>query len=358
MVVVSGDVVASNDAPAPAMGSARARVGAGAVGLAQAAAERANNAGSARRMERDIGCSWKGEHHTYGCQARRIIMPRGAASPIGQANNGHVGDQTLIGLVIGAAERARIRSAVQGRQMMVTFVDRVAELRDAVRQTTLPIVAIIVEVRDADGRPVHEIVEALDAGGTGTPLIGYCRVGAEHSSDIRSLVLAGAHQLLFHGIDDSGIALRSILDAAQRASVGERAAEALMDVVPAKLAPIVSHVTRHPTTQRVSEVAETLGYHRKTLVNHCAQCEFTSPHELLCWCRLAVAAELMASSNRTIEAIALQLDFPSDTSLRNMMKRYTGLKASEVRERGGARSVVAALRRRVHVPAASRSKAG
>ncbi|HET9683294.1 MAG TPA: hypothetical protein VFP15_04275, partial [Gemmatimonadaceae bacterium] len=81
-------------------------------------------------------------------------MPRGAASPVGQANNGHVGDQTLIGLVIGAAERARIRSAVQGRQMMVTFVDRVAELRDAVRQTTLPIVAIIVEVRDADGRPV------------------------------------------------------------------------------------------------------------------------------------------------------------------------------------------------------------
>lgn len=43
----------------------------------------------------------------------------------------------------------------------------------------------------------------------------------------------------------------------------------------------------------------------------------------------------------------MQLDFPSDTSLRNMMKRYTGLKASEVRERGGAQCVVAALRRAV-----------
>lgn len=285
-------------------------------------------------------------------------MRRGAASPAGQSGDGRAQEQALIGLVIGAAERARIRSAVQGRQMTVTFVDRVADLRAAVRETTLAIAAIVVEVRDADGRPVHEIIESIDAGGTGTPLIGYCRVGAEHSSDIRTLVLAGAHQLLFHGIDDSGIALRTILDAAQRASVGERAAEALMEVVPPKLAPIVSHVTKHPTTQRVSDVAEALGYHRKTLVNHCAQCEFTSPHELLCWCRLAVAGELMASSSRTIEAIALQLDFPSDTSLRNMMKRYTGLKASEVRDRGGAKCVVAALRRVLPRTAATRSMAG
>jgi AraC-like DNA-binding protein len=94
----------------------------------------------------------------------------------------------------------------------------------------------------------------------------------------------------------------------------------------------------------VTEVADALGYNRKTLVNHCAQAEFLPPHELLCWCRLAVAGELMASSGRTIEAIANQLEFPSDTSFRNMMKRYTGLKASEVRERGGACCVVTALR--------------
>ena len=60
----------------------------------------------------------------------------------------------------------------------------------------------------------------------------------------------------------------------------------------------------------------------------------------------------MASTCRTIESIALQLEFPSDTSLRNMMKRYTGLKASEVRQRGGARCVVAAVRR---VPADSKA---
>jgi len=278
--------------------------------------------------------------------------------PAGQAGSAARTEHVVIGLVHGVVERARIASTLRGRAMDVVFVDRIGELVDAVMHAAMPIAAIIVEVRDAEGQPVHEVVGDLRAGGTGTPLVAYCRAGAEHSSDIRALVLAGAHQLLFHGIDDAGIALRFILDAAQQASVGERVAEQLMRVVPPKLAAFVSHVTRYPATQRVSDVAESLGYHRKTLVNHCAQVEFLSPHELLCWCRLAVAGELMASSHRTIESISHQLDFPSDTSLRNMMKRYTGLKASEVRERGGARCVVAALRRALPATVASRSMAG
>jgi AraC-like DNA-binding protein len=284
-------------------------------------------------------------------QAARIITGRGVTLPGGQPAHVRDGEQVLIALVLGAVERARIVSSMRGRAVTVTFVERIAELAEALRGERRPILAIITEVRDADGRAVHEVVGGLHAGGAGTPLVGYCRAGAEDSNDIRSLVLAGAHRLVFHGTDDSGIALRNILDAAQQASVGERAATELMRVVPEKLKTFVSHVTRYPATQRVTQVAEALGYHRKTLVNHCAQAEFLSPHELLCWCRLAVAGELMARTCRTIESIALQLDFPSDTSLRNMMKRYTGLKASEVRERGGAKCVVAAVRR---VPAARR----
>jgi AraC-like DNA-binding protein len=285
-------------------------------------------------------------------------MPRGMTLQGGQSGKSRDAEQALIALVLGASERARITSAVRGRPLIVTFVDRIAELTEVVTREHRQIAAIMVEVRDADGRPVHEIVGGLHAGGGGTPLVGYCRAGAEDSNDIRSLVLAGAHRLVFHGTDDTGIALRAILDAAQQASVGERAEAELMRVVPAKLASFVAHVTRYPATQRVSQVADALGYHRKTLVNHCAQADFLSPHELLCWCRLAVAGELIASSCRSIEAIALQLDFPSDTSFRNMMKRYTGMRASEVRERGGAQCVVAALRRALPGDDAPRSMAG
>lgn len=278
--------------------------------------------------------------------------------PAGQSDSPASSGHLVIGLVHGPAERARIAATLRARSMQAVFVDRVGELADAVTHAPAQIAAIIVEVRDADGVPVHEIIGDLHAGGTGTPLVAYCRPGAEHSSDIRALVLAGAHQLLFHGIDDTGIALRHILDAAQRAAVGERAREELMRVVPPKLSAFVSHVTRYPETEKVSEVADALGYNRRTLVNHCTEAEFLPPHELLCWCRLAVAGELMASSGRTIEAISNQLEFPSDTSFRNMMKRYTGLKASEVRQRGGARCVVTVMRQRVPSVNASRSRAG
>ena len=281
------------------------------------------------------------------CLTRPIIMGRAATLLRGQPTSTPPVEEAIIALVLGAAERARLRGGVKGRPVAVRFVDRIGELIDAVTREPLTIAAIVVEVRDADGRPTHAAVDALNAGGGGTPLVGYCRAGAEHSSDIRALVLAGAHQLVFHGIDDTGIALRSLLEAARQSSVSDRAKEAFMDCVPARMVEFVSFATRHPTTQRIAEIADALGYHRKTLVNRCAQAKLPPPYELLCWCRLAVAGELLASTRRTIESIALQLDFPSDTALRNMMKRYTGLKASEVRQRGGARCVVAAFRQAV-----------
>ena len=208
-------------------------------------------------------------------------MGRGAPLPGGQSTGSDAAEQALIALVRGASERARITDALRARSIEVIFVDRVAELTDAVMRTQRPIAAMVVEVRDADGRALHEVVGGLHAGGSGIPLVAYCRAGAEYSSDIRALVMAGAHQLRFHGINDAGVALRHVLDSANQASVGERAATELMRVVPKKLATFVSHVTRCPDTKQVADVAEALGYHRKTLVNHCTQADFIPPHELI-----------------------------------------------------------------------------
>ena len=56
-------------------------------------------------------------------------------------------------------------------------------------------------------------------------------------------------------------------------------------------------------------------------------------------CRYLVAAD----GGRSYIRQALQLDFPSDTALRNMIKRYTGLRASEIRARGGMRAILDAF---------------
>jgi AraC-like DNA-binding protein len=235
-----------------------------------------------------------------------------------------------------------MRTALRDRYD-VQFVERGFELLRSVKSAQLNVTAVILETRDADGRSTCDIVRQIAVSEMAPPVLAYCHVGAEHAGEIRTFVLAGVQEFIFEGVDDAGVALLSVLDSAQRAQIGERVAIALMHVLPPILGAFVRYVTSHPETQRVASVADALGYHRKTLVNHSAQAVAPPPQELLGWCRLSVAAELLRTTPRTIESIALQLEFPSDTALRNMMKRYTTLRASDVRARGGMRCVISAL---------------
>lgn len=254
--------------------------------------------------------------------------------------------QVVLALVSGAAERARIQGALRGR-FAVRFIDAITAL-EAQLGTLDPVYALIVESHD-----IHRVSTAKSIAFVRTkqpelPIVGYCRAGIAYSSDVRALAVAGVHELLFHGIDDSGTALRDVLSLAGRASVGEIVASALLPLVPNRLAPFVRYVTANPAeAQRVARIARALGHHRKTLVNHCAQADLPAPQELTAWCRLAVIGYLLGNSKATIEAISLELDFPSDTALRNLVKRYVGVRASEVRAGGGLPVVIGAFERAI-----------
>jgi len=248
----------------------------------------------------------------------------------------------VFALVLGMAERARISAALRG-MYAVRFVERGCELLALLKAERSSVSAVMLEMRDADGRSTRDIVRQISVSAHSPPVLAYCRAGGEQSGEIRNFVLAGVCELVFDGIDDAGVALRALLSSAQQIHVGERVANELLTTLPRILGPFVRYVTAHPDTQRVADVAEALGHNRKTLVNHCAQAVAPPPQELLAWCRLSVVAELLSTTPRTIESIALQLDFPSDTALRNMMKRYTGLRATDVRTHGGLRCVMDAL---------------
>lgn len=271
-------------------------------------------------------------------------MSGGAPLHGGKAVQGTVCEGQVIALIQAAVRKTRILTALRARYL-VHFVQNADELLAKVRTTVTPIHGIIVETSDERGRAVAETVRAIASTEQSPPIVAYCHAAAAHSAEIRSLVLAGAHELIFDGVDDSGVALRAILDSAEQIRLGERAAAQIKPLLQERLWPFVDYVTAVPTTQLVAQVADALGYNRKTLGNHCAQAHAPAPHELLVWCRLCVVAELLATTTRTIEAIALQLDFPSDSALRNMFKRYTGGRASDVRTKGGPECVVAAFRR-------------
>jgi AraC-like DNA-binding protein len=250
----------------------------------------------------------------------------------------------LIALVLGAEERSRVADAIRHRAQ-VAFVERVGELTSRLATEVCPIIAVIVEPTDRDQRSVADTVQTLRARLPQLPVVGYCRIGLEHSSGIRALAAAGAHELMFHGVDDRGVALRSVLAAGAQACTAEQVLAQLVPLVPKCLHAFVSFCVRFPQkAHSVAEVASALGLNRKTFVNYSTRTQMLAPAELLAWCRLLLASHYLATTTMTVEHIAMQLDFPSDTALRNMMKRYTALRAQEVRARGGLPCLLSIMR--------------
>jgi methylphosphotriester-DNA--protein-cysteine methyltransferase len=73
---------------------------------------------------------------------------------------------------------------------------------------------------------------------------------------------------------------------------------------------------------------------------------------------LMVCARLLEDPGRSVSQVAMLADFPSSTSLRNMLRRYTGLRPLEIRENGGLRCVLHAFKQAVEKAGlASASKA-
>ena len=52
------------------------------------------------------------------------------------------------------------------------------------------------------------------------------------------------------------------------------------------------------------------------------------------WCRLLLVAAILDQTNYPVSSLAIDLEFPSVISLRNQLKRYTGLTGQEIRLAG------------------------
>jgi AraC-like DNA-binding protein len=251
----------------------------------------------------------------------------------------------LLALITGRLERLRIATAVRGHAD-VRFVGTTAELLEHLAKSSALPIALVVEPRDCDGRPTASTVRQLASAHPALPIVGYCHAGYEHSRDILELGMAGAHELLFHGIDDSGVALRAVLTSASQACAATQVLRAIAPDIPEALLPMFEFCLAYPErATSVQAVAHVLGVHRKTLVNYCAQASLPPPGAVIAWCRLLLVGHFLETPARTVESIALRVEFASATALRNMLRRYTVLRPQQVRERGGLRCIVDAFRR-------------
>lgn len=239
---------------------------------------------------------------------------------------------------------ARVLDAVRGRAT-VRAIPSLAALLDVLRAE--PADVVILPPRDASGCEATPIVREIVKHSPQTAIVAHLEPRYQGSSDIRALAIAGVHQFLFVG-EESRVALQSLLESARRECAAEQVLQRLGAILDERVHPNVELCLMHPAEIRaVDDLVAASRLHRKTLYNQCRRAGLSGPAELIAWCRLALAAFILSETAKTVETVAAELEFASPTALRNMMKRYTGLRASDVRAAGGVERIETALRARL-----------
>jgi len=250
-----------------------------------------------------------------------LVRERGAAARLAEALRAGVpGVPQVGGMPAGAALRT---------------VTHVADLRDAL--AARPYAMVVVEPRDADGVPTEEAVRALRARHPEVPVIGHVAAQPGMSADVLALARAGVHELVVAGIDDVALVLRTTLARAARRSTAERVLADVMPLVPVAAVPVLRYCLEHATAAPdVPALARALGVSRQTLATRMRAAGLPGPRALSVWCRLLLAAELLAGEGRTVDQVALTLDFASANAFRNLLRRYADLGPADVRRDRGA----------------------
>jgi AraC-like DNA-binding protein len=253
----------------------------------------------------------------------------------------------VVACCIDRSHHARLIDALRGRAE-IRLAANFGQLTAILKSTIDAIDVVVVPGSAAQEEESLSIIRRVVADRPTTAIVGYCQAGTQFSASIRSLALAGVHQFLFAGIDDTGVSLRTVLDAAKRQCAGHYVMRQMATELPAILLPILEAALSRPdSVVDVLGLARALGMHRKTLVARCTRAQFVGPAELLRWIRLALVAHLLETTGCAIGRIAIDLSFPSDTALRNLVKRYTGIRPGELRAAGGLAYVIQCLNRRV-----------
>lgn len=207
---------------------------------------------------------------------------------------------------------------------------------------------IVLAVSALDVRDCVAVARELRAGRPRAALVAYCDDVRDAPAAIGALAAAGVHQFLFAGVNDRGVVLRATLDGARQQCTAEVVMAALRPHLPAEIHPMAEAALARPSVVTdIAGLARALGVHRKTLFNRCVHAGVRSPAAVLAWTRLALAGYLLASTGCTVESLSIELGFPSPTSLRNAVKRYTGRRATEIRDAGGLALVVECMRARL-----------
>jgi AraC-like DNA-binding protein len=243
----------------------------------------------------------------------------------------------VVAVLPDATLRARLLGALRGRVAALTFCDGAVE---ALAGLAAGARALVVGTTDARGCPTAPLVERVRRDHPSATVIAYCaltRGGATgRGSGLVDLVRAGAHGIFIRDVDDDPHALRAALRVAEETCAADLVLGVVGASLPTSVRSLVAlYLRAGERSPGVAEAARALGVHRRTLVNRLRAAGCPAPRALRTWCRVFIAARMLEEPGRTVESVALQLDFDSPSGLRNTLRRYTGHAPAALRAAGG-----------------------
>lgn len=253
----------------------------------------------------------------------------------------------VMALVADESAGLRLRAILRHRAEVSTC-KRIKELIEVLR-THMDI--LIVAPWDSSGSPVAPILGDIRRRRPSLPIAVYCALDADAVRQVVALTKSGADEVILRDIDEDSSALwsRLLISVSRRAAA--QTLSQLRPLLDEDVEPILSYcLERADQRLTVEQLAATLNVHRKTLFNRLASVGLPSPRNLISWCRLILAARLLEDPGRSVEQVALTLGFGSGPALRNMIRRYTGLRTSELRELGGSSYLVRLFETAIRAP--------
>lgn len=179
------------------------------------------------------------------------------------------------------------------------------------------------------------------------PLLPYGDFSRAHARDLLRLAALGVREVVVRDEDDAPTSFHLLITGALMTSVVGEVLDDLSGIVPSHFVSLVrdllfaAHRSLHP-----ADVAKLYHRHPSTLREHLKAAGLPTVNKLIVWMRLFCAAHLLQDPGRSVENVALTLDFPSASALRNQLQRYSRATPQQVRAHGARQVLVAAFRDR------------
>lgn len=251
----------------------------------------------------------------------------------------------VFGCVADSLRRRRVESALRSLSDVRWFAD-FSELVAALKGEVRRVHAAVFDVEDCRGAAGAGLARLLRESYAGIGLVVYRARDQLTDAQLCALGAAGVHDMLVDGVTDEGFTARSIILDSSRRGAADLVLGEIQKVMPERLLIVAECVVRDPANSTVAEISRHLDIHRQTIGGWCRRDNFFRAEEVIIWCRLLLVAALLELTNRTLESIAIELEYASPTALRNQVKRYTGMTATEIRA-SGLEAVLALFRGRI-----------